>query len=93
MLEDQIPTTKTKVVLDSLESVAAPKGVRFIAAKIRKNTEWQHFFHLHASVDAKDNPKLLTHSRHESVTVLQSDTPLGHRTLAATARTTIGRIT
>jgi hypothetical protein len=93
VVEDLAPTIETEVVPDLLESVAAPKGVRFIAAKIRKITEWQHFFHLHARVDAKDKPKLLTYSGHESVSILQSDIPLHQITSAATARTTIMRIT
>ncbi len=41
----------------------------------------------------KDKPKLLTHSGHGSVTVLQSDTSVGQRTSAAIARAKIRRIT
>jgi len=37
--EDQLP--------DLLECTGAPKGIRFIAAKLRKLTEWRRFFNLH----------------------------------------------
>jgi hypothetical protein len=77
VVENLPPTIETEVVPDLQENGAASKGVRFIAAKVRKVTEWKHFFHLHASVETKDKPKLLTRSGHGSVTVLQSDTPLG----------------
>ena len=91
VIEDLNPTIKTDAVPELLEIVAAPKGVRFVVAKVRKITEWRHLFCLHASTKIKD--QLLTHSRHGSVTVLQSETPLGRRTSPATARTTNRRIT
>ena len=62
VVEDLTPTIKTDVGPELLESVAAPKGVRFVAAKVRKITEWRHFFCLHASTEIKDQPKLLTRS-------------------------------
>jgi len=37
MVEDITPTIETEVVPDLKESVAAPKGVRFIAAKVCKD--------------------------------------------------------
>jgi hypothetical protein len=40
VVEDLTSTIETKVVPDLLKSVAAPKGVRFIAAKVRKIREW-----------------------------------------------------
>jgi len=93
VVEDLTPTIETDVIPELLESVAAPKGVRFVAAKVRKITEWRHFFRLHARTEIKDQSKLLTHSRHGSVTVLHSDTPLGRRSSPTMARTTIRRIT
>jgi len=60
-VEDLTPAIETDVVPELLESVAAPKGVRFVAAKVRKITEWRHFFRLHARTEIKDQPKLLTH--------------------------------
>ena len=60
---------------------------------MRKLTEWRYFFDLHQRKPARDKPKLLTHASHGSVTVLQSDTPLGQRVSAEIAKTTIRRIT
>ncbi len=93
VVENLTPTIETEVVPELMECAAAPKGVRFVAAKIRKLTEWNHFFDLHAGMDMKNKTKLLTHCGHGSVIVLQSEKPLGRRTSAAIARTTIRRIT
>jgi hypothetical protein len=75
-----------------LASTAAPKGVRYIAARVRKMRGWRRFFTLHTRIPARDQPKLLTHAGHGSVTLLQSYTPLGQRASAEIARTTIRRI-
>jgi hypothetical protein len=91
---EDIPSTIEEEGLPELNvSSSAPKGIRFIAAKLQKLTEWRHFFDLHQRTPARDQPKLLTHAGHGSVTILQSDTPLGQRMSAETAKTTIKRIT
>ena len=55
--------------------------------------DWRNFFTLHSRTPTRDQPKLLTHAGHGSVTLLQSDTPLGHHASAEIARTTNRRIT
>jgi hypothetical protein len=91
---EDIPTTIDAEDLPELhESTAAPKGVRYIASRIQKLMDWRHFFTLHRRTPARDQPKLLTHVGHGSITLLQSDIPLGHHTSAKIARTTIRRIT
>jgi len=76
IIEDLLATIEDQALPELHESTAAPKGIRFIAAKLRKLTEWRHFFDLHQRTPAKDQPKLLTHAGHGSVTVLLSDKPL-----------------
>jgi hypothetical protein len=91
---EDLPNTIDDEQLPELHaSTAAPKGVRYIAARIRKMRDWRIFFTLHNRTPARDQPKLLTHAGHGSVTMLQSDTPLGQRVSAEIARTTIRRIT
>ena len=92
-VEDLPATIEVDPLPNLQECTGAPKGIRFIAAKIRKITEWRRFFDLHQRTQASDQPKLLTHAGHGSVTVLQSDTPLGQRASAEIARATIRRIT
>jgi hypothetical protein len=93
VVEDLPPTIEEEVVFRPSKSTTAPKGIRFIAARVRKWTEWRHFFTLHGDAPARDQPKLLTHSGHRSVTLLQSDNPLGQKVSADIARATIKRIT
>ena len=76
VVEDLTPTIETDAVLELVQSVAAPKGVRFVAAKVKKITEWRNFFKLHAETKIENYSKLLTHSGHGSVTTLLSATPL-----------------
>ncbi len=40
VMEDLSPTTDVDVVPELLKSVAEPKGVRFLAANVRKLTKW-----------------------------------------------------
>jgi hypothetical protein len=90
---DLPPTIEVEALPELHDFTAAPKGIRFIAAKIRKLTEWRYFFDLHKRTTAKEHPKLLTHAWHGSVTILQSNTPLEQRVSAEIVRTTINRIT
>ncbi len=77
-----------------MQCTTAPKGGRFVAANIMRQIEWSHFFTLHSRAKAHHHqPKLLTHSGHGSVTIQQSDTPLGTMATAGTACATIWRIT
>jgi hypothetical protein len=46
-IEDLPPTIEVESLPELHGSTAAPKGIRFIAAKMRKLTEWRHFFDLH----------------------------------------------
>ena len=91
-VEDLPSTIDDEELPELVESTAAPKGVRYIAARVRKMRDWRSFFTLHSRTLARDQPKLLTHAGHGSVTILQSDTPLGQRASAEVARTTIRRI-
>jgi hypothetical protein len=54
-------------------------GVRFVAANVGKLTEWRHVFHMHAETKIRDQPKLLSHTGHASVKILQLDIPLARR--------------
>ena len=91
---DDLPATIADEALPKLlESTTTPKGIRFFAAGLRKLTEWRHFFDLHQRTQARDQPKLLTHAGHKSVTILQSDIPLGQRVSTEVEQVTIKRIT
>ena len=93
MVED-LPNTIDAEELPALqESTAAPKGVRYIAARIGKMMDKRRFFTLHNMTPTRDQPKLMTHAGHGSFTLLQSDRPLGQHSSAKIARTTIRRIT
>ena len=68
--EDLPPTIEMDVIPTLMESTAAPKGIRFVAARIGKLTEWRQFFALLTVAEIHNLPKLLTHSCHKSVTIL-----------------------
>ena len=44
------------------QATTAPKGVMYIAARIRKWKERRRFFDLHSRIPSRDQPKLLTHA-------------------------------
>jgi hypothetical protein len=44
LVDDLPPTIENEEVPGLAKSIAAPKGVRFIASRIRKLTKWRHFF-------------------------------------------------
>jgi hypothetical protein len=93
VIEDLPPTIDEEDFSELHQSRTTPKGVRFIAARIRKWTKWRNFVDLHSRTLARDQPKLLTHAGHGSVTILQSSRPLGNQASSEIARTTIRRIT
>jgi hypothetical protein len=70
IVEDLPATIEDEPLPELHQAIAAPKGIRFIAAKLHKLTEWRHFFELHQRTVARDHPKLLTHAGHGSVIVL-----------------------
>jgi len=43
VVEDLLAIIEEKVIPELHKSTVAPKGIRFIAAKQRKLTEWRHF--------------------------------------------------
>jgi hypothetical protein len=45
VVEDLPPAIEMDVIPAMLENTAAPKGVRIVAAGIRKHTEWRRFLH------------------------------------------------
>ena len=47
VVEDLPATIEDDQLPDLLECTGAPKGIRFIAAKIKKLMEWRRFFDLH----------------------------------------------
>ncbi len=55
--------------------------------------DWRKKFTLHSRTPARDQPKVLTHTGHGSVALLQSDIALGQHASAEIAGTTIRRIT
>jgi hypothetical protein len=91
---EDLPSTIDNEELPELHaSTAAPKGVRYIAARVRKMMDWRKKITLHSRTLARDQLKLLTHDGHGSVTLLQTDIPIGQHTSAEIARMTIRRIT
>ena len=44
IVEDLPATIEDEPLPELHQATAAPKGIRFIAAKLRKLTEWRHFF-------------------------------------------------
>ena len=90
--QDLSPTILTEVIPQLQEAAAAPKGVPFIAACIRKLTDWRAFFCLLTSAPTHNNPKLLTHTGHGSDSILLSDIPPGRVVSAVTTRATIRKI-
>ena len=42
--QDLIPTLHTEITPSRTEAAATPKGVKFVAAGIRKLVEWRAFF-------------------------------------------------
>ena len=74
------------------EAARAPKGVRFVAACLRRLDEWRTFLSLLESAPLATQPRLLSHSGHGSVAIINSDIPLGRSTSTTLARTTIRRI-
>jgi len=89
---DLPPTLDLNITPALAEASRAPKGVRFVAAGLRRLQDWRSFTRMHANVPISAQPKLLSHSGHGSVTVLASDIPLGRRTSTPLARMTIRRI-
>ena len=69
---DLSPTIQLNVTPPLAFAAAAPKGVRFVAAGLRKLAEWRAFFTLKSSVLLLTQPKLLTHSDHGNVSILHS---------------------
>jgi len=91
--QDLNPTLQLDVTPPLSQAAAAPKGVRFVASRLRKLIEWRAFLSLQASSSYENKPKLLTHSGHGSVSILHSDIPPGRAVSALTTRMTIRRIT
>jgi hypothetical protein len=75
--QDLPPTIQTDVTPSMDVDAAAPKGVRFVAAGLRKLSEWRAFFHLHNNVPSSTKPKLLTYFGHANVLILHFDIPAG----------------
>jgi hypothetical protein len=90
---DLYPTICTEVTPPLNATAAAFKGVKFIAAWLRKLDEWRAFFLLLSTVSIAIKPKLLTHSGLGNVSTLHSDIPHDRAVSALGARATIRRIT
>ena len=90
---DLAPTIHTngKLPLDSV--AAALKGVQFLAAGLRKLVEWRAFLNFHNEPPPFTQPKILTHSGHNKVSIMHSDKPHGRAVSSSTARAIIHRIT
>ena len=75
------------------EATGRVKGFKYIAAGLRKLTNWRLFCDMYSSASLADKVKLLSHSGHGSVTVLSTNTPHTRKASAQAARVTIRRIT
>ena len=91
--QDLPPTIQTDVSPSLDAAAVAPRGIGFVAAGIRKLSEWGAFFHLHSIAPSSTKPKLLTHSGHDSVSIMHSDIPPYRAVSSSTTRATIRRIT
>ncbi len=59
------------------EEVRAPKGVRFVGTGLLRLRDWRTFLSYLVEALPSTKPKLLSHSGHDSVSILTFDTPLG----------------
>jgi len=75
MAQDLLPTIHTDVTPPLRTAAEAPKGVRFVAAGLRKLSEWRAIFTLIASAPDSTKSKLLTHSGDGNVTIIHYDIP------------------
>ncbi len=68
---EDLPSTIDDEELPELHaSTTTPKGVRYIAARVKIMRDWRIFFTLQSKTPARDQPKLLIHDGHGSVTLL-----------------------
>jgi hypothetical protein len=86
------PTIFMDVTTPLNAATTSAKDVRFIAQGLRKLAEWRAFFLLLSTVSVATKPKLLNHSGHGNVSILQSDIPLGRAVSTLSARVIIKRI-
>jgi hypothetical protein len=77
--KDLMPTIDMEVVPLGVLSPGSSRGVKHVAAGIRRLTDWRHFLNL-------------THSGHGIVSDLHTDTPRASNVSAEAARVTIRRL-
>jgi len=91
--KDVLPTVVTDVVPLGTVSPGSTRGVKHVAAGIRRLTDWWRFLDNLRASPGHIRTRLLTHSGHGSVSVLHTDTPQASNVSAEAARVTIRRLT
>jgi len=74
------------------KAARAFKGVRVVAAELRRLSDWRSFLSILSTAPTSIKLKLLSHSGHGIVSILLSDTLLGRNASTPLARATIRRI-
>jgi hypothetical protein len=87
------PTVDTDVLPLGPPMFGSARGVKHIAAGIRRLSDWRRFFDIMVAAPEHTRAKLLTHSGHGSVLVLIADTPHAQNVSSEAARIMIRRIT
>ncbi len=87
------PTVDTDVMPLGLLSHGGARGVKHIAAGIRRLSVSRHFLEILKGAPDQVRTKLLTHYGHGNVSVLLADIPRANNVSAEAARITIRRVT
>ena len=91
--KDLLPTVDTDVLPTCPISPGSARGVKHIAASMRRLFDWRRFMDLLGSSPDQVRTKLLTHYGHGSVSVLLAYIPHAKNVSAEASRVTIRRVT
>ena len=73
------PMAHTDVTPSLYVATVTPKEVRLVAFGLKKLAEWRTFINMRETIHKPSQLKLLTHSGHGSVSILQSDISCARR--------------
>ncbi len=91
--KDLPQTVETAVVPTGCLSPGPARGIRHVAAGLRRLQDWRKFLDILSASPTQVRTKLLSHSGHGSVSVLHSDIHHAGNVSAEAARVTIRRLT
>ena len=83
------PTMDVEVTPALTTAVRAPKGMRFVTARLRRLRGWRSFLSFLEYDPSSFKPKLLSHYSHGNVSIMIFDTPLGRSASPPLARSMI----